>query len=235
LYGIGEKFKISVDAIKYVNNLTDYSVLKPGQKITIPPVSGLIHKVQDGDTLQSIAVKYDVPSQAIADFNYILDVSTLAVGTELVVPGAKIPQPVYIPTAVPSIITPPAYVDVGDGWCMWPTTARIITQYFSWYHNGIDIAVAGSNMPPMYACGGGVVVRAGWDPWGLGLHVRISHAGGYETVYGHMSKIYVSYGDEVEQGETIGLMGSTGNSTGPHVHFMVQYSGVAQNPLNYIQ
>ncbi len=236
LYGIGEKFKVSLDAIKYVNNLTDDSVLKPGQEIIIPPMIGLIHKVASGDTLQSIAKKYDVPSQAIADFNYLLDTTKIAVGTELVIPGAKVPQPVYVPPSIPATIIPPS-ADPGatKGWCMWPTSVNIVTQYFSWYHNGVDIATPwGASMPPLYACGSGTVVRAGWDPWGLGLHVRIVHPGGYETTYGHMSKIYVSYGEEVDKGETIGLMGNTGRSTGPHVHFTVKYNGVAQNPMNYI-
>ncbi|KKS16765.1 MAG: Lipoprotein [candidate division WWE3 bacterium GW2011_GWB1_41_6] len=130
LYDIGNKFKISTDAIKYVNNLTDSSVLKPGQEIVIPPVAGLIHKVEKGDSLQSIANKYDVPAQAVADFNYILDVSSLAVGTELVIPDAKIPQQVIVP-AVPAYITPriPDAPSGGSGWCMWPTTVRDYGPY----------------------------------------------------------------------------------------------------------
>lgn len=238
LSSIGEKFKISTDALKYVNSLTDSSILSIGQTITIPPVSGLIHTIEEGDTLDSIAEKYDVASQAVADFNYILDTSKLSVGDELVIPGAKVPQPVMpiipsIPVAtIPGIDLPPAAPS--QGFCVWPTSTRIITQYFTWYHNGVDISKPASmGMPPLYACRDGVVVRAGWDPFGLGLHVRIDHGNGYETVYGHMSSLYVSYGQSVSRGQAIGLMGSTGRSTGPHVHFMVKYGGIAQNPLNY--
>lgn len=237
LSSIGNKFKIPTDALEYVNGINENSVLKVGQDLTIPPVAGLIHKVESGDTLSSIAKKYDVPAQSIADFNYILDISKLALGSELVVPGANVPQPVIIP-AIPSQFTPLTTVDTGasKGWCIWPTTTRIITQYFSWYHNGIDIATPwGSSMPPLFACAGGVVTRAGWDPWGLGLHVQIDHGNGYSTVYGHMSKINVEYGQRVSQGEVIGTMGSTGRSTGPHVHFTLKLNGVPQNPLNYIQ
>lgn len=238
LYSIGEKFKISVDALQYTNGLTDNSILKIGQEMTIPPAAGLIHKVESGDSLTSIAEKYDVPVQAIADFNYLLDTSKLTLGTELVIPGGKVPK--YVP---PVIYIPEGPTSVGAGqaspnksMCVWPTTFRIITQYFSWYHNGVDIASSGgAAMPPLLACMGGTVVRAGWDPWGLGLHVRIDHGNGYETVYGHMSRLDVSYGQHVKRGEVIGLMGSTGNSTGPHVHYMVKYNGVAQNPFNYIQ
>jgi murein DD-endopeptidase MepM/ murein hydrolase activator NlpD len=178
-----------------------------------------------------------VPSQAIADFNYLIDTSKLAVGTELVIPGAKIPQPVVVPSQVlPTALANGPSVDksASKGWCMWPTSVRIITQYFSWYHNGVDIATPWGSMPPLFACAGGTVTRAGWDPWGLGLHVRINHGNGYETVYGHMSRLDVSYGEEVSKGDVIGLMGSTGHSTGPHVHFIINYKGTPQNPLNYI-
>lgn len=238
LSSIGNKFKISVDAIKYVNGLTDFSVLSVGKELTIPPVSGLIHTVSSGDSLSTIASKYDVATQAIADFNYILDTSSLAVGTELVIPGAKVPTPVFVAPTIPATsITPTniAQVPTGSGWCRWPTSARIITQYFSWYHNGIDIATpTGSAMPPLYSCAGGTITRAGWDPFGLGLHVRINHGNGFETVYGHMSRIDVGYGERVSGGQVIGVMGSTGRSTGPHTHFIIKYNGVAQNPLNYI-
>lgn len=236
LSGIGQKFKISADALKYVNNLTDGSILKVGNKLSIPPVSGLIHKVESGDTLASIAKKYDVPEQAVADFNYILDTSNLAMGTELVIPDAKVPQPVYIPTipTQPQFNQPVFVPNVGGGWCMWPTTSRIITQYFSWYHNGLDIATPWGSLPPLFACASGTVTRAGWDPWGLGLHVQIDHDNGFSTVYGHMSRIDVGYGQRVSQGESIGIMGSTGRSTGPHVHFIIKFNGAAQNPLDYI-
>lgn len=237
LSGIGQRFKISTDAIKYVNGLTDNSVLSVGDSITIPPVSGLIHKVKDGDTLNSIAEKYDVAPQAVADFNYILDTSSLAIGSELVVPGAKVPQPVYVPP-VP-VYTPQAPLaqvpNLGDGW-VWPTTTRIITQYFAWYHNGIDIAVPwGWGMPPLYATSSGTVTRSGWDPWGLGLVVTIDHGNGYTSTYGHMSRIDVGYGEKVKKGEVIGLMGNTGRSTGPHLHFTIKANGVAQNPFNYVK
>ena len=237
LYTIGNKFKVSIDSIKYMNSLTDNSVLSIGQEITIPPIAGLVHKVESGDTLGSIALKYDVAPQAIADFNYILDTSRLAVGTELVIPGGKIPeapQPfVYVP---PASLGASGQASPNKGLCVWPTTVRIITQYYTWYHNGVDIATpTQTTMPPLLACRGGKVVRAGWDPFGLGLHVKVDHGNGYETIYGHMSRVDVSYGEDVERGDQLGLMGSTGNSTGPHIHFMVRYNGVPQNPLNFTQ
>lgn len=234
LSSIGNRYKISVAALEYVNGLSDNTILKVGQELTIPPVSGLIHTVEKGDSLASIAKKYSVAEQAIADFNYIIDTSSLALGTELVIPDAKVPQPVIVPT-IPAQFTAPSFTPPsGSFGCVWPTTTRIITQYFSWYHNGVDIAVPwGQGMPPIYSCTGGVVTRSGWDPWGLGLHVEVDHGNGYSTVYGHMSRVDVGYGQEVGRGSVLGLMGNTGRSTGPHVHYIVKYNGVAQNPLNY--
>lgn len=238
LYSIGNQFKVSVDALQYINGLTDSSVLTVGKEITIPPVSGLIHEVEKGDTLNSIANEYDVAPQAIADFNYILDTEKLAVGTELVIPGGKVPEEpapvIYVPVQ-PSFGQPGSAVE-DKGYCVWPTTVRTISQYFTWYHNGLDIAAGrGNAMPPLLACNSGTVIRSGWDPFGLGLHVILDHGDGYQTVYGHMSRIDVSFGESVSRGEQLGMMGSTGRSTGPHVHFMVKYNGVAQNPLNFTQ
>lgn len=237
LYSIGNNFKVSVDALKYVNTLYDGSVLKVGSEIVIPPTSGLIHKVAAGDSLASIAAKYSVPSQAIADFNYLLEPNKLALGTELVIPDAKIPQPVVInlPLILSTIGQGASDANASKGWCMWPTSSGIVSQNFSWYHTGLDIAASwGGAMPPIYACSGGTVVRAGWDPFGLGLHIIVDHGNGYETVYGHMSRLDVSYGDKVKKGEVMGLMGSTGRSTGPHVHFMLKYNGSPQDPRKYI-
>lgn len=237
LYAIGNKFKVSIDALRYVNNLYDGSLLKVGEEILIPPSSGLIHKVSPGDTITSIAKKYSVPAQAIADFNYLLEPNKLAVGMELIIPDAKIPQ---VSASLP--ITS-ALKRVGGqedpnpkkDWCIWPTSAKTITQNFSWYHNGLDIGSSwGAPMPVIYACAPGVVTRAGWDPFGLGLHIRIDHGNGYETVYGHLSRLDVAYGDKVKKGQVIGIMGSTGRSTGPHIHFMVIYKGSPQDPLKYI-
>lgn len=239
LSGIGNKFKISVDAIRYVNGLKEGDVLNVGDELTIPPITGLIHTVESGDTLTSIAKKYDVPPQAVADFNYILDTGSLAIGTELVIPDAKVPEvviePIYAVTPVePSYSAQPATPSAG--FCVYPTSGSIITtQNFTWYHNGVDLAISfGQPMPPIYSCRDGVVTRAGWDPWGLGLHVRIDHGNGYETIYGHLSQINVGVGQRVGRGAVIGTMGNTGRSTGPHLHFMVDFNGIPQNPFNYL-
>lgn len=238
LYTLGTRFRISVEALRYVNKLTERDSLSVGKVLVIPPVSGLVHKVAPGENLSSIASKYSVPSQAIADFNYILNSSSLKIGTELVIPGGQVPKQVVVPVFAGN-------TTIGNGssaaptpssnYCVWVSSVRILTQTFSWYHDGVDIAKPHNiSDPPLFACTEGTVTRAGWDPFGLGLHVRIDHGDGYETIYGHMNSLGVSYGQSVSRGQTIGLMGNTGRSTGPHVHFTIKYKGVPQNPLSYM-
>jgi uncharacterized protein YgiM (DUF1202 family) len=101
------------------------------------------------------------------------------------------------------------------------------------FHNGIDIAA--SAYTPVLAADGGTVVAAGWCDCGLGYYVEIDHGNGFSTVYGHMAEQpYVFVGQQVDQGDTIGPVGSTGLSTGPHVHFMIKLNGSTVNPLDYL-
>jgi murein DD-endopeptidase MepM/ murein hydrolase activator NlpD len=235
LFSIGQKYKISADAIRYINNLADADNITIGQVLSIPPISGIIHKVKTGDSLASISKLYDVPSQAIADFNYLTDLSSLQIGSELVIPDAKIPQVAQAPSSGTSLEQVQFETGFKKGWCRWPTTSRIITQYYSWYHSGLDVATSWfSAMPPIFACAGGRVIRAGWDPTGYGIMVIVDHGNGYQTLYAHLSKLRVSYGDYVKQGDTIGIMGNTGRSTGPHLHFEVRKGSSRQNPLNHV-
>jgi murein DD-endopeptidase MepM/ murein hydrolase activator NlpD len=235
LFSIGQRYKISVDAIRYINNLADADTISIGQTLNIPPITGIIHKVKKGDSLSTISKLYDVPSQAIADFNYLTDLASLQVGSELVIPDAKIPQVAQAPSSGTALEQVQFETGFKKGWCRWPTTSRIVTQYFSWYHSGLDVATSWfSAMPPIFACAGGRVVRAGWDPTGYGIMVIVDHGNGYQTLYAHLSKLRVSYGDYVKQGDQVGVMGNTGRSTGPHLHFEVRKGSAKQNPLNHV-
>ena len=112
---------------------------------------------------------------------------------------------------------------------MWPVNG-VITQYFSSRHNGLDIAISAGT--PIHAADSGRVIWAGWRTDGLGYCVMIDHLNGYTTVYGHMIRqpaVYV--GQYVSRGQVIGYIGSTGHSTGPHVHFMIKL-GMGHNYLN---
>jgi murein DD-endopeptidase MepM/ murein hydrolase activator NlpD len=238
LFSIGNKFKISVDAIRYVNNLGSSDTIRVGEELTIPPLSGIIHKVKSGESLASISRLYDVPSQAIADFNYLTDLNRLAVGSELVIPDPKIPTTSLSRNVVSNTTITQEPISVPGtrkGWCVWPTSARIVTQGYFWYHTGVDIATPWfSAMPPIYACADGKVIRAGWDPTGYGIMALIDHGNGYQTLYAHLSSLRVSVGQTVRKGTTIGIMGSTGRSTGPHLHFEVRSGGTRFNPFNFV-
>ncbi len=242
LSSIGQRFGVSIDSIRYANNLVSLDYLKTGQKLLIPPVSGVIHTVKSGDTLTSLASKYAVPTQAIADVNYLDGPPfDLSVGQKLIIPGAKIPA-LVVPSA-PAAVLPQYGLDAygtipyantgvsGSGQFLWPARYHVITQYFSWYHPAIDIAQSPS---PIYASDSGTVIRAGWWTNGYGFAVQIDHGNGYVTTYAHMVRIDVSVGQEVGRGEILGEMGSTGRSTGPHVHFSVQYNGRYIDPLSVL-
>ena len=122
---------------------------------------------------------------------------------------------------------------------MWPVPhTHSITSYMEWrwgrMHNGIDIAGGGDYGQPFVAADGGTVVWSGDDGGGYGNYVMIDHGNGYMTVYGHACELACSTGDYVSQGQVIGYIGSTGNSTGPHLHFEVRLDGEYQDPLNYV-
>lgn len=114
----------------------------------------------------------------------------------------------------------------------WPAGVRKITQYFSWRHTGLDIA--GPLGTPIYAADSGTVEIEGWGS-GYGNQIVINHGGGKKTRYAHLSKFYVEKGEAVTKGQAIAAMGSTGWSTGSHLHFEVIINGTKYNPLNYIK
>ncbi len=119
----------------------------------------------------------------------------------------------------------------GTGQFLFPTTGYI-SQYSSKWHTAID--VANRAYPDVYAADSGTVVYSGWDSTGYGLTVLLDHGNGYVTRYAHASALYVKTGESVTRGQAIMKMGSTGRSTGPHLHFEIKYKGVKQNPMLYL-
>ncbi len=238
LSSIAEKFAVSVDTIRWQNDLKSIDDIKPGQKLEVPPVTGIVHKVKRGETIYSVAKEYKVDAQAVVNwpFNTFTNDETfaLAVGQLLVVPDGVKPeekpwqQPVFVARK-----TPNAGAVSASGQFVWPASGGI-TQYFRWYHPAID--VANKNAPDILAADAGKVIVAGWpDGIGYGNRVVIDHGNGYTTLYAHLSKIYVSSGQTVKRGDSIGKMGTTGRSTGIHLHFEIHKNGIAQNPLNYLK
>lgn len=240
LSSIALKFAISTDTIRWAND-SKGDAIKPGQTLKILPVTGVEYKVKSGDTLESVAKKFSAEQQPILDFpfNDIPDDLSLKVGQLLIIPDgtppeAKAPpkpriQPQYLAQGPGS----PAFSAPSGGIFIWPAGGNL-TQYFSWYHPGIDIA--NRSGPGIAASDGGRIIVAGWpDSSGYGNRVVIDHGNGYTSLYAHMSNVYVSAGDTVSRGQLIGQMGSTGRSTGTHLHLEIRYKGVALNPLSILK
>lgn len=234
---IAEKFGVSVDTISWENNLKSIKTIKEGQKLRILPVTGMLHKVKHGETIYSIAKKYQANAQAIVDWPYNTFVNdetfALAVGQTLIIPdGIKPKEQPVVPIYYAQV--PMAGTVTGTGQFVWPTGGRI-TQGFRWYHQGIDIANQAA--PAILAADAGTVVATGWlaAGWGYGNRVVINHGNSFTTLYAHLSQIYVSPGQGVSRGQAVGKMGSTGRSTGIHLHFEIHQNNVAQDPLNYLK
>ncbi len=228
---IAKRFDVSVDTIKWANDLrTD--VIKPGQTLKIPPVTGVVHKVVSGETVYTIAKKYKTDAQNIVNFpfNDFADLETfsLIAGQTLYVPGGVIeaaPAPTRFFASIQAGVQ-------GSSNFIWPTSGSI-TQSPVWYHMAVDIA--NSSGPAVIAADSGTVTYAGCINWGYGCHVIVDHGNGYQSLYAHLSSYDVSPGDSVGQGQRLGAMGSTGRSTGSHLHFEIRSGGTLLNPLNFLK
>ena len=234
---IADKFDIDNSTLLWQNDLTSRSTIKPGQTLEILPVGGVSHKVRKGDTIYSIAKKYDVDAQPIVNFPFNTftndETFELAIGQVVIVPGGVIQSSAVSSTPRSTFFPPDAGTVVASGSFVWPTQGRI-TQNFVWYHPGVDIA--NKAMPNVLAADSGRVTVAGWpDNYGYGNRIVIDHGNGYQTLYAHLSGFNVHVGQNVNRGDVIGRMGSTGRSTGPHLHFEVRRNGVTMNPLNVLQ
>ena len=232
LYGLAQKFSISADTIMWANGrLEDHpDLLEVGQVLTILPVDGIYHTVQKGETLASIAKKYKVDVSAILECEYNnLEGADIVPGQKIIVPGGKKP---YKPRVVHVYKGPiPKGAAKGTGAFVWPTSG-VITQKFWARHKAIDIGAPTGT--PVVAADSGYVVKAGWSKYGYGNYIVIDHGNGFQTLYAHLSAILVQVGQSVAKGTRIGSVGSTGRSTGPHLHFEIRYNGVQRNPLGYL-
>jgi len=206
-------------------------LLRIGQEVTILPIDGVYHKVVEGDTLESIAEEYKAESEAVAacEYNHLEPPDySIEEGMWLIVPGGEKP---YVPKVVTTYAGPVPEGARGTGRFQWPVLGMITQGY--WYgHRAIDIgAPTGS---AVLAADGGFVSFAGWTDVGYGYLIVIDHANGFATYYAHLSNIYVFKGQAVQREQVIGAVGSTGWSTGPHLHFEVRYYGTQQNPRAYL-
>lgn len=242
---IAFQFDVSVATVLWENGLNLRSVIRPGDKLTILPASGLTHKIKKGDTLKKIAAAYGAKAEEIIRFNKLKeDGSDLIVGEKIMVPGGVRPQDRVVARVAQNYasfqrvaIPPSANYRASASGYVWPTAARTITQYFSWRHQAIDIA--GPYLTPNYAAKAGTVETAqcGWNS-GFGCTIVINHGGGVKTRYSHNARLLVSPGEYVQTGQTIALMGNTGKvrgRTGIHIDFRIYVNGVQVNPLGYVR
>jgi len=228
----------------------DPDLLLVGQKIQVPSVNGLIYNVKLGDTLSDIASFYQIDLQSILAFvpNAISSPDSVIEGMMLVLPGA-VPPPPPIPAAVTAVeatnpdpppeAPPPAAAPPSSTGYIWPFSGAISSPFGEYrggnsYHYAIDIDAFGRYGAPVAASASGTVVLVVNLDWGYGTYIIVRHADGSETVYAHLSAVYVSQGQTVGQGEQIGAIGCTGYCTGPHLHFELWIGGAVVNPLDYL-
>ena len=238
LSSISQKFGVSLDTIIWENDLKSVNSIKPNQILKILPGTGVRYKVARGETIYSIAKKLQVNAQNIIDypFNSFSNDETfsLIAGQNIFIPDGIKPKKIVIDRNYIARTVAPIPGVVGEGSFMWPTSGYISQRYY-WYHQAVDIASGVS--PNIVASQGGTVVTAGWNAGGYGNFVVIDHGNGYKTLYAHMkhNSIVVSVGQRVVQGQKLGIMGSTGRSTGPHLHFEVISTRGKLNPLTVLK
>lgn len=241
LGSIAQKYNISLNTILWENGLTARSTLSIGDVIRILPFDGVTYKVAKGDTVAGIARKFGSETGKIAEANNI-DNAQVFVGEILFIPDAKPlatavakkPTTTTKPSGGSAVVTPPVSVarpnDAGTR-LLWPTSGRVITQYYGGKHTGID--VDGHYDSPIYASEDGVVVKSEWNSNGYGYYIVIDHGGGMQTLYAHTSKRFVEAGEQVTRGQVIAMVGTTGRSTGTHLHYEVRINNKRFNPLSY--
>ena len=230
---IAQTFGLEGNSVLWANEdlAENPDFLQVGQELYILPVDGAYHTVAQGETVVTIARIYKVTADVITGFsgNGLEPPFTLTIGQKLVVPGGRKP---YVPRHVHQYSGPiPKGAKKGTGVFGWPMAGYITQRYWPG-HQAIDIgAPKGTSI---VAADSGYVVRVQSSDRGYGRMVIVDHGNGFSTLYAHMSVYHVQVGQSVAKGQTIGLCGSTGNSTGPHLHFEIIKNGVRRNPLLYL-
>jgi murein DD-endopeptidase MepM/ murein hydrolase activator NlpD len=258
IFSIADDFGLKAETILWGNYdlLKDNPhLLKTGQDLNILPINGTYYQWHEEDKLDQVAAFFKVEPQDIIEYpGNRFDLTETSVenpgledGEWLIVPEGWRPIKDWGPPAITrSNPASAAYYGaghcgavyegaIGTGTFVWPTTSRQISgyNYAPPVHSAIDIG--GQTGNPIYAVDNGVVVYAGWSDYGFGYLIVVDHGNGWQSAYAHLSAVGVSCGQSVFQGTLIGALGSTGNSSGPHLHFELVFNGSKVNPLNYLQ
>lgn len=229
LGGITKRFGLTnLSTLIDVNGITNARSLHEGQKLRIPSVDGLMYTVSKGNSLTGLSAKFNVPLEDLLDVNDLAS-QTLTVGQQLFIPGAKMDAAKL-------------HEVLGDLFKIPITAAYRISSKFGWrpdpftgvrsYHTGIDLACPEGT--PIRAAMNGTVAFVGWSNV-FGNYIIVNHPNGYQTLYGHLSASRVKKGQSVTQATVIGLVGSTGYSTGAHLHFTVYKNGRLVNPSSVLK
>lgn len=248
VFAVARSFGIKPETVLWanydlLNDNPDY--LAPGMQLKVPPVDGVLYLWQEGDNLEGIAAKFKAKVNDILDWpGNRLDLTDpeITPGTYVMVPGGEREFRQWLIPTIPRGVAgvsrnvlgagacPGGYDGAyGSGFFIWPAYNHTLSGNDYWSgHLGIDIAASMGDH--IYAADSGVVVFAGGAFGGYGLMVMIDHGNGYQTLYAHLSQVNTRCGSSVYQGQLIGLAGSTGKSTGPHLHFEVRYLGGFVNP-----
>lgn len=227
---IAEMFDVSAKTILWANDIKDASIIRPGSTLVILPITGVRHVVKKGDTISTIAKKYDGDVEDILAYNQLASANDISIGDTIVVPGGEMVAPTPTRRATPVSVSGNAVAVSGAGSSGFvnPLPGSIKTQGLHGY-NGVDLGA--SIGAPVHAAGSGSVIVArsngAWNG-GYGNYIVVKHANGVQTLYAHLSSVSVGVGQQVSAGETIGAVGNTGRSTGPHLHFEVRG---AKNPF----
>ncbi len=258
LFLIGEKFGIKPESVLWANYDTlqdNYRMLSIGQELNILPTDGVYYQWKKDDSLAKVATDFKVKPQEILEYagnRFDLSVSTvdnpgIKEGTWLVIPGGKRALKDWGPPAI-SRSDPAVAAYYGEGYCgkvytgavgsgafVWPVPSNhTISGYdYTEIHKGIDIG--GNIGAAVVAADSGVVVFSGWSEYGYGNFLVIDHGNGWQTAYGHLNSVGATCGQSVMGGGTVATLGSSGNSTGPHLHFEMKYNGANANPHDFIQ
>jgi murein DD-endopeptidase MepM/ murein hydrolase activator NlpD len=257
LFGIADKFGIKPESVLWGNWETmegDPHTIQPGQELNIPPIDGVLHEWEEGDNLSTVAEVFRTTPEEILDwpgnnisYGVNLEDPGIEPGTFVMVPeGERDPpswQMVSITRSNPAAasILGPGFCGsvysgpIGDGFFGWPTPSQWISGYIYvvGLHEAVDLG--GSVGVSIYAADDGVVVYSGWNNYGYGYVIVIDHGNGWQTLYAHLDTINVGCGQAVFQGNVIGTMGVTGNSSGPHLHFEMRSDVWGRvNPISYL-
>lgn len=217
---IAEMYGVTTNTILWANDIEKATGIHAGDTLVILPIVGVRHVVAKGETLSSIVKKFDADFDEVMQYNNLESADGIAVGTELLIPGGELHTAKAVAVS-PKPTKTSGNVASGSSWLSHPVPGSIKTQGIHGY-NGVDFGSA-YGTPIRAAASGSVIVSksSGWNG-GYGQYVVIKHDNGAQTLYAHLSGNSVGAGDWVTAGQVIGAMGSTGKSTGNHLHFEVR-------------